>query len=168
MLNHFESTERDEIKTISTFNLLPSQLSHSKSKKLNLFLDQFNEQHILLYKVFCNNHLNKFDEKINHFYWHTNKVLYEGSFMTCYLGEDNNGHKVCILKTKKNYTQQINEEKYILQKIKWPRFPPLYDVLYSDSHVYFIEGLMDFNLKSLFKIKICDFNFDLFNYNIII
>ena len=108
------------------------------------------------------NHLNKCDYILdNNYLFHSNKKINSGSFSERFIGEDLKTRiKIIILKTKKEYIEEIKNEEYILQKIHGSgNFPPLYKVLYDNSHAYFIEGMMGFNLNDLFKL--CDRNFDL-------
>ena len=77
-----------------------------------------NDNFILLKKVFNNNdHLNRDDDFLGGFYFHQNKMINSGAFSTAFLGEDSRtGFKTIILRKKLSYEEDINREKYILQK----------------------------------------------------
>ena len=150
-----------------------NSISHDKTSSKNESKINHDEHNItfipsnesskdLIRNIFDNtNHLNKSDVSLSNFNWHTNKILSCGSFSTAYLGEDiNNGVKVIILQTNLDNEEDINYKKYILNKIQGlDNFPPLYDILYFGDYCYLVEGLMGFDLKTLFKL--CDKKFDL-------
>ena len=124
--------------------------------------NNYNSWKLILRNIFNrDNHLNKYDVDLIKFYMHSNKSINKGSFSESFLGEDKfTGLKVIILKSILEYEEDINTEKYILNKINGAgNFPPFYDLMYDEDFIYLIEGHMGIDLKSLFRI--CDNSFDL-------
>ena len=65
-----------------------------------------------------------------------------------------------VLKIDFENDDEHSMEEYALQKLHGlGNYPPLYQFLADKDYAYLIEGFMDFNLKTLFKI--CDYSFDL-------
>ena len=87
------------------------------------------------------------------FYFHQNKMINSWAFSKPFLIQDSRtGFKTIILRKKLSYEKNINKDKYILQKIHGiGNFPPLYEALYDDYYCYFVEDLIGFDLKNLFK-----------------
>ena len=148
-------------------NIKINKFSISSGEKLTIFSEQNllipekNEYLQLLLTVFDKkNRLNKFEMDIGSYYFNHSKIIGKGHYSETHLGEDKKLKlNVAILKTELSDRENLDIEKYILQRVHGKgNFPQLYEILIDDNFEYFIESLMGPNLKALFKI--CNKHFD--------